>query len=81
MGRAQKELMQASYTSVEYLCRPAKKRTLFSESARAHDAWCWLTFAFEGEILGEVAALVVTSEENDLGRIPDLERVQVEQTL
>lgn len=40
-----------------------------------------LTFLFEGEVLCEVPALVVPSQEEECGGVVDLERPEVENTL
>lgn len=40
-----------------------------------------LTLLFEGEVLGEVPALVVASEQEQRGRVVDLQRPQVEHAL
>jgi hypothetical protein len=39
------------------------------------------TFALEGEVLGKVSALVVAAKEGELGGVPQLEGVEIEQTL
>ena len=41
----------------------------------------FLTFELEGEVVGEVTALVVASEEKEGVWVPDLERPQVQHTL
>lgn len=40
-----------------------------------------LTFLFEGEVLCEVPALVVPTQEEECGGVVDLERPEVENTL
>lgn len=39
------------------------------------------TLALEGEVLREVSALVVATEQEDFDGVPQLERIQVQQTL
>jgi hypothetical protein len=70
-GSAQNEFMQASYKRSEYLRLPVGKS---DQRVQNECKMCPLTLEFEREVVSQMSAFMVSSQEEDGIGIPDLER-------